>query len=366
MKRFIHYARHTCAAIACAWLLAGCSASDDAAKDAAAAASLTVEVVTPRRLTWPTQLVASGALQPWQEAVISAETGPLRIAALHADVGSQVRRGAVLATLARDSLEADQARLRAQVAEANANLAKANSDIERARQVEASGALSAQQIQQYQVAQQTAQAAVASARAQLRSTDIQLRQTNVVAVDNGIVSSRSALLGKVVNTGEELFRIVRQGRIEWQAELDAKQLAQVRPGQAAHVTLPGGEIVTGRVRLVSPTLSSDTSRGIAYVQLPVSSPAHAGMYGSGVIETGTSDVLTVPDSAIVLRDGRSYVYLLQQDNRVQQQEVVAGQRRDGRIAVTGVSGNAKVVTAGGSFLSDGVLVRAVTTNGERK
>lgn len=366
MMRFVQKARHGCAIAACVLLMSACSASDETGDDAAATASLTVEVVIPERLSWPRQLTASGALKAWQEAVISAETGSLRIATLQADVGSRVRHGTVLATLARDTLLADQSRLRAGLAEAQANLAKAVSDVERARQVEASGALSAQQIQQYRVAEQTAGATVASARAQLRSTEIQLGQTNIVAVDDGVVSSRTALLGKVVTAGEELFRLVRQGRIEWQAELDAKQLAQVRAGQTARVTLPGGQVVAGTVRLVSPTLSGDTSRGIVYVQLPAGSPAQAGMYGNGVIETGAGAVLAVPDTALVLRDGRSYVYLLQQDNRVKQQAVTVGQRRDGRVAVTGVPADARVVKNGGPFLSDGVLVRLVGAKATRR
>lgn len=365
MKRFVQHAWQACAVIACASLASACSPSSEG-NESADVASMMVEAVTPQRLTWPAQLSASGALKPWQEAIVSAETGPLRIASLQADVGSQVKRGAVLATLARETVLADQARLRALVAEAHANLAKANSDVERARQVEASGALSAQQIQQYRVAQQTSMATLASARAQLRSVETQLGQTNILAVDDGIISSRSALLGKVVTAGEEMFRIVRQGRIEWQAELDAKQLARVRAGQAAQVTLPGGEVVSGSVRLVSPTLDGNTSRGIAFVRLPAGSLARAGMYGNGVIDTDASEVLTVPDSAVVLRDGRSFVYLLNKDKRVKQQQVVAGQRRDGRIAITGIPDNARVVTTGGAFLSDGALVLVSDAEGARK
>lgn len=337
-------------------LVAACSAGSET-KDEAATASLTVRTVAPETREWPRELTASGALQPWQEAVISAETGPLRISSLHADVGSRVTRGTVLATLARDSLLADRARLQAQLAEAEANLGKANGDVERARQVGASGALSQQQIQQYRVTQQSALAAVASARAQIRSVEIQLGQTNIVAVDSGIISSRTALLGKVVNAGEELFRIVRQGRIEWQAELDASQLLQVREGQSARVTLPDGAEVRGTVRLVAPTLDGDTSRGIAYIQLPSGPSARAGMYGTGVIETGTAQVQTVPATAVVLRDGRSYVFLLRKDMRVSQSTVTAGQRREARVEVKGLPAGALVVESGGSFLSDGLLVR---------
>ncbi|ATI80829.1 efflux transporter periplasmic adaptor subunit [Sphingobium yanoikuyae] len=336
--------------------LSACS-STDKDTNAEAATALTVRAVKPQRQSWPRQLTANGALAAWQEAVISAETGPLRIATIVVDVGSSVRKGQVLATLARDSLLADNARVRAEVAQAQANLDKASSDVTRARQVGDSGALSAQQIESYRISQRTAQATLASARAQLRGIEVHLGQTQVRAVDDGMVSSRSALLGKVVASGEELFRLVRQGRIEWQAELDAQQLAQVRARQVARVILPDGQTVSGTVRLVSPTLNGNTSRGIAYVQLPAGSAARAGMYGSGIIETGAAYVLTLPDSAVVTRDGKSYVFLIGRDNKVREQAVTAGQRRDGRIAVSGVAANAEVVETGGAFLSDGAAVR---------
>lgn len=347
------------ALLACALMLGACGGGKDAAADKEAPASLTVTVIRPQQLSWPRLLGANGNLQPWQEVVISAETGPYRIATLEADVGARVRKGQVLATLARESLLADRARLQAAVAEAQANLDKANSDVERARLVGDSGALSAQQIQGYRVTQRTSQAALASARAQLRGADVQLGQASVRAADDGVVSSRTALLGKVVNAGDEMFRLVRQGRIEWQAELDARQIAAVRPGQAARVTLPDGQVVAGTVRLVSPTLASTTSRAIVYVQLPAASPARAGMYGSGVIEVGSGSVLTVPDSALVLRDGKSYVYVLAKNDRVKETAVTAGQRRDGRVEVSGVAPDAQVVASGGAFLGDGVAVRVV-------
>lgn len=354
MSRILLPARLGCVLLLGAIALPGCSPTEETTADEAA---LSVEAVKPTKLVWPRQLTANGALAAWQEAIISAETGPYRIATINADVGTWARKGQVLATLSRDGLLADQARLRAALAEAQANLSKAASDVERARLVGDSGALSAQQIESYKVSRQTAQASVDAARAQLRSTEIQLGQTSIRAVDDGVVSSRSALLGKVVSSGEELFRLVRQGRVEWQAELDAQQLAQVRSGQAARVTLPDGQVAEGTVRLVAPTLNAGTSRGIAYVQLPPRSAARAGMYGSGIIETDSAEVMTLPDSAVVLRDGKSYVFIIDRYNKVRQQTVTTGQRRDGRIEVSGLSATAEVVETGGAFLSDGVPVR---------
>lgn len=335
--------------------LSGCSKSQD--DEAAAPSALTVKMVMPQSVTWPQQISANGALLPWQEAVISAETGPFRIAAIHVDVGSHVRKGQLLASLSQDSIRANQAQLQAQVAQAEANLAKAKSDMARVALVGDSGGLSAQQIESYRVSERSAKASLDAARAMLQNGQIQLGQSAIRAVDDGVVSSRTALLGKVVNAGEELFRLVRQGRIEWQAELDANQLSGVKTGSAAQVTLPDGTVVDGTVRMLAPTLNGNSSRAIAYIQLPTHSSARAGMYGSGTIDIGTAEVLTVPDTAVILRDGKSYVYLVQKDNIVRMHQVTAGLRRDNRVAIQGVSASAHIVESGGAFLSDGASVR---------
>ena len=359
------YARGRLAAVAAlvagALMLGNCSAPEEANNEPAA--SLTVSVTTPKEESWPEVLAATGAIKPWQEMVISAETGPYRIVALNADVGSRVAKGAVLATLSRDALEADRARLRAAISEAQANLNKAQADLRRADLVQDSGALSDQEIEGYRVAEQTARANLESAQAQLKSNAVSLSQTAVRAPDGGVVSSRSADLGKVVNAGEELFRMVRQGIVEWQAELTAEQLQRARAGQIATVTLPDGSEVVGTVRLVSPTLDGETSRGLAYVRLPVSSAAQAGMYANGGIELDARTVMTVPETAVVLRDGKSYVFVLGDNNVVTETEIKAGQRRDARVEISGIDKRAKIVATGASFLSDGATVR-VQDDGE--
>ncbi|KPA87589.1 MULTISPECIES: efflux RND transporter periplasmic adaptor subunit [Pseudomonas] len=347
------------------WLLFGRAAPAPAATPVVAT-SLSVEAVQPRREDWPQVLVASGALAPWQEVLISAETGSLRIASLNADIGDRVRKGQVLATLADASVQADENKQKAAVAQAAAQLQEARSNERRAAVVGQSGALSEQQLEEYRVKVQTAEANLASANADLRSTRIRLAQTRIVAVDDGIISGRKALLGDVVAAGSELFRMIRAGRVEWQAELDARQLPQVRAGQSAELELPDGTQVRGRVRLVAPVLDSKTSRALVYVSLPGDSSARAGMYASGRIELADRAALTVPDTAVVLRDGRSYVFVLGEDMHVTQQGVEVGRRRGRAVEiVAGLTEQARIVRSGGAFLSDGASVTLVHKADER-
>jgi RND family efflux transporter MFP subunit len=322
----------------------------------AAKATLTVTTTLPVQKQWPVQLPASGSIVAWQEALISAEAGGLRITALHADVGDRIKRGQVLAELARNSVQAEVRHYEAALASARASLAKAKANADRARQVQGSGALSEQQINAYLAEEKIAQANVDLAEAQLAVQQVTLSQTRIVAVDDGIITSRTVVLGQVVACGTELFRLQRQGRLEWQAEVDAKQLGVVKPGAKSEVTLSSGRVLRGTVRLVAPTLSTSTSRANVFVSLADDSGTRAGMFANGHIEAGEQPVLAVPEAALLLRDGRSYVFELGVDNKVVRRLVNEGMHREGLVAIAGVAGQARIVTSGGAFLADGDLV----------
>ena len=331
--------------------------------------ALAVTLVAPVATDWPRLIEASGGLYAWQEGVIAAETGGMRVVEVAVDVGDKVRRGQVLARLNDSTVKAEVAQQQARVAQIRAALAEAQANGERARNVKNKGAMSEQQINQYLIAEEAAKANLAAAEAALEMERIRLDQTRVLAVDDGVISVRSATLGTVVQAGTELFRMVRQGRVEWRAELTAEQLAQIRPGQEARVRLPGGGIVTGKVRIQSPSLDANTRYGLVYVELPTDSPARPGMFAQGEIRIGASQALTLPESAVVLRDGSSFVFEVLTGDRVAQRKVETGRRGNGRVEVlSGLDTAARVVESGGAFLNDGDLVRvepgAVAGEGE--
>ena len=282
----------------------------------------------------------------------------MRVVDIAVEVGDRVSRGQELARLSQDTVKAELAQQEARVAQVRSALAEAQANGQRARTVKDKGAMSEQQITQYLIAEEAAKANLAAAQAALESQRIRLAQTRILAVDDGVVSARGAILGMVAQTGTELFRIVRQGRIEWRAEVTAAQLAQVRPGQEAVLELPGGETVTGRVRIPAPTLDANTRYALVYVDVPADSPARVGMFARGTIRLGASSALTLPESAVVLRDGKSLVFELGEGDRVLQRQVETGRRSEGRVEIReGLAADARVVASGGAFLNDGDLVR---------
>lgn len=335
--------------------------------EAAATAVLTVDAVRPQSLEWPLATGASGGIYAWQTASISSESSGLRIVEMLADVGSVVRKGQVLARLSSDSLAADLRSQEANVAQARGKLAQADAEAERARRLKDNGTLSEQKVLDYQVSAQTARATLDAALATLDAQRIALARARIVAIDDGIVTARSASLGQVVSAGTELFQLMRQQRLEWRAEVTARQIGRLRIGQLARVTLPDGKTVDARLRLVAPTLDANTRTGIAYFDLPataLATGAHPGVYVHGEIGTGAAVATVLPSTAVTLRDGNSYVFEIGSDARVAQRQVQTGRRVGEQVEVLGtLAATARVVNGGGSFLKDGdaVQVRDTTT-----
>lgn len=340
--------------------LAAHAADPAPAASAAVRPALTVAVTSPQKARLVQGIAANGSVHAWQEAIVGAEANGWRLAEVRVNVGDRVKRGQVLARFAVELPQADLAQIQAAVAEAEATLAEAAANAQRARDLQATGALSAQQIQQYLTAERTAQARLDAQRAAARVQQLRLAQGEVRAPDDGVISSRTATVGAVVGAGQELFRLIRQGRLEWRAEVPAEQLARVRPGQVAKLTPSGGTALEGRVRMVAPTVDPATRQGLVYVDLPQPGAARAGMFARGELALGEGEGLTLPQTAVLLRDGFHVVFVVGADNKVTQRKVTVGRRAGDRIELTGgLAADARVVATGGAFLGDGDTVRVV-------
>ena len=339
-------------------------AADDKKAETAKPA-LTVTTTKPVAARLPIKLAANGNVAAWQEASVSSESNGLRLTEVRVNVGDVVKAGDVLAVFSADSVNADLAQARAAVQEAEANAADAVANAARARTLQNTGALSAQQISQYTTAEQTANARIASAKAALASQQLRLKYTKVVAPDSGIISARTATVGAVSGPGTELFRMIRQGRLEWRAEVVASDLRNLKTGTGAVVKAANGSEVTGKVRMIAPTVDAQTRSALVYVDLPASAgtkdaPFKAGMFASGQFELGTSEAMTVPQQAIVVRDGFSFVFRLNANQHVSQIKVQPGRRLGDRIEVLGgLTADTQIVVRGAGFLNDGDLVSNV-------
>lgn len=334
-----------------------------AAQSGETAAALTVAVAAPEVATWPVEVQASGWLAAWQEVVISAEVGGQRVVAVNGDVGDTVQQGDLLVELSRSSLENSVLQLEAALESAQASLDNATADADRARQLSGGSSISQQQVAEYLATERTAKADVASAEAQLASARLDLEHARVTAVSGGVISERSVAEGAVVTAGEELFRLIRDGRVEWQAEVPLRQLRDIEVGTEVRIPTPLGEIA-GEVRRIAPTASETNGRVIVYVSLVQPDGAvepKTGIMITGVFKVGEREAVSVPNSAVVLQDGFSYIFTLQENGEtptVSRTRVETGRRQDDRVEITSaLEEGVQVVQSGGAFLSDGAVVR---------
>ena len=256
-------------------------------------------VAKPETSELTVTLAANGNVAAWQEASVGSESNGLRLAEVRVNVGDVVKKGQVLATFSPETVQADVAQARASLAEAEATAADAAGNAARARTLQATGALSQQQINQYQTAEQTAKARVEAAEAVLAAQQVRGRNTQVLAPDDGVISSRTATVGSVVSAGTELFRLIRQGRLEWRAEVTSAELGRIAVGTPAVVISASGAQVSGKVRSIAPTVDPQTRAALVYVDIPSvlqNTGIKAGMFARGEFQLGRSSALTVPQA----------------------------------------------------------------------
>lgn len=325
--------------------------------------SLTVTVVSPQSGSLAQKINANGNLAAWQEAIVGAEANGLKITEVRVNVGDRVQRGDVLAVLQADGLRAEMAQAEAALAEATASGQEAKAQAERARSLQQQGFFSSAQLSQALATEASALARVQSARAMVQLQNVRLAQAQVRAPDAGVISARQATVGSVVGAGTELFRLIRQGRIEWRAEVTAAEIGRIQVGAPVKVLAASGQVLQGKVRMVAPSVDAQTRNALVYVDLPAATgSARAGMFAQGEIGLGISPALTVPQTAVVVRDGFSYVYSVGVDQKVSQLKVQTGRQSGERVEIlSGLKTDARVVASGGAFLNHGDTVRVLAT-----
>jgi HlyD family secretion protein len=331
--------------MAALWGLSACHKPEQAKP--AAAQTRTVSVVRVEQRPVVDSITATGDLTPREEAAVTAEVTGYRVSRVLADVGDYVRAGQTLVQL-------DPALLQGQLAQAQAQAAQAEDQARRVAGLDDEGVLP-----QEQIAQRRFQADVA--RANLRDLQTRMRKMAVVAPVSGLILERTVRPGDLSAGGATpWFRMARDGQVELAAQLSQEDLARVRPGQRAQVTLPSGGQVIGVVRLVSPQIDPQTKLGQVRLTLPVRSDIRAGGFGRAAFSDVTSLVLAVPETAIRYDADGASVMVVGEDNRVRRMSIQAGQRGGGFVQlVRGPAAGARVVRNAAGLLIDGDLIKPI-------
>lgn len=343
--------------------LAACSDDDGASSqpETAATSSMAVSIVPVVTRELASGVTVSGPVSAVEEMQLGVEVSGLRVTALNVEVGQAVRRGQVLLRVDHRMLDSDLAQASAALREADAGAALARSNLARGESLAAGQFISANALDELRAARTQSEARVGTARAARDGAALRRSFADLRAPASGIISKRLVQPGQVVAAGSELMRLIKDGRLEWRAELPAEQLGQVKPGDRIELRTRGGERVAGSVRAVTPGVDSETRTGTVYADLPQPGELQPGTYLEGRISTGASAVPVVPASAVVLRDGFPVVFTVDAERVAHLVRIEQGGRDEGFVEVRGgVKAGDQVVAQGAGFLADLDKVRVVS------
>jgi RND family efflux transporter MFP subunit len=335
-------------------------------------------------------VLVTGTLVPRLEVLVAPEVEGLRVVELLVEEGDRVTKGQVLARLEQETLKVQLAQNEATLARASAAIAQAQSNIaaaearrveasnafDRARPLRQSGTVSESTLDQREAAFRTAVAQLKAAQdglklaeaekaqveAQRRDVAWRLSRTEVRAPVDGIVSRRNARIGGLGSgaaVAQPMFNLIADGQIELEAEVPEADLAKLKAGQAATVTVAGAGEVKGTVRLVMPEVDKATRQGRLRIGLGDAPGLHIGSFGRGAVVLRSATALVVPTSAVLFNAEGAYVQIVS-GNRVVSRKVVAGLQTGEVIEIRGgLAEGEAVVARSGTFLRAGDAITPV-------
>jgi len=281
--------------------------------------------------------------------------------------GDDVKEGQVVFTIEREPFEAAVDQRKAQLASAQATLANAAQQLQRTAELARKGNAPIAQLDQRTAEQGQAKAAVMEAEANLRDAQIQLSYTEIrtpisgrigrAAVSPGnLVGPDSGVLATVVQDDpmQVLFSVTQREMLEAK---DSEVTGKVR----ARVRLANGSLYSEKGRIdfldvqVNPRTDGQTVRAMF--------PNPDDILTSGqtvrviIEEKGGDQVVVIPQSAIAIDQTGSYVFVVGQDDKVEQRRVRLGAEREGLAVVDqGVEPGERVVVQGQQRIRSGMAV----------
>jgi HlyD family secretion protein len=345
---------------------------------------VTVEEAAERAIS--RRVIAMGSLTPREEVLVAAQVPVegIRLDAVLVEVGNYVHKGQVMATLDRAVLLARLDQQNAEIARADAGIAQAKAAIAEAEASEretAAALLRASElakrdiVSQEKLEQSKAAAAIGKARldaqrqnsealkadkrlaeAKRRETELSLSRTEVTAPESGLIAWKSAKVGQAaVLDGDPLFRIIRDGEVELEAQIIDRDLPLLAVGQSVEATIAGFRtVIRGKVRLIDPIVGDKTRLAKVRVALDHVPGLRPGLFAQATIAVDTRPAVVIPHSALQTEPGQGHSIKIVEHGVARTRKVVTGLTdADGIEIVAGIRGGELVVSRAAGFLRDG-------------
>ena len=342
---------------------------------AAAAQRPVVRVSAPEVAAASNDLRLPARTAPVEQALVFARATGV-VSERRADIGTRVKKGDVLAVITAPEIDQAVDRARAAVAQAKAKEQLAQTNLTRSQQLVRQGFLSEQVLDERQGTYDAAVADRLAAEAELRRFN-EIKGFQVLrAPFSGVIAERRVdrgdrVVGDATNAEGYLFRLVRTDELRVAIDVPQSVVMQVQPGMTAEVLFPElpGERLAAKVVRSSGFIDSRTGTMQVELALPnANGRLPAGMLGEVVLKLSRQQpVLLVPNSAVLVRDGKPQVATVeggsgQSVGTVRFLSVQVGRNLGNRVEVlAGLSPTAALVTNPNALLREGDAVQVETS-----
>ncbi len=278
-----------------------------------------------------------------------------------AEVGSVVKKGAVLAKIENRSLRLQLDEHKAGVDRARARLRFLSKEVNRLKRLASSNNAARTQLEQTEAERDVANGDLSLAGARLEQVREQLRRSEVRAPFGGMVASRMLESGEWVGNGEAILRLVDTTALEVKAGIPLNARRFVRSGTELQIS-SGSEQVAGKVRTLS--MAGDTRSRLLDLRVALVGAdwASGQTVRVGVPLDHAREVIAVPRDALVLRRSGTMVFRINAEGMAERIEVVTGIAQGDMIEIAGdrLQAGDQVVVRGSERLRPGQKVRIVS------
>lgn len=346
--------------VACGALLAGCNRGNSESDEPEIRP---VRSVTIAKSDGGSTIALSGRIAAEDEVAVAFRI-PGRLIERPVNVGDRVRPGQVIARLEqmneRNQLLSAQAALNA----ANADLVRARDEYQRQKSLIDEGFTTRAQLDQATAAFRASEAQVKSASAQVSMAQDMVGFTVLTADAPGAVIARGAEPGEVVQAGQMIVRIARDGGVDAVFEAPPQVVRRASRSQTVTVSLTDDPQVTttGRVREISP--QADPVTGTFTVRVGLADPPPEMLLGSivgGRVTVEGDSLIMVPASALATSEGKPALWVVDPAKSTVSLRTIriARHEPDSVIVAEGLTPGDTVVTAGVQTLRAGQKVRII-------
>ena len=334
-------------------VLTGCSSDNAGQETVVSTIPVTAETVIMQDFE---KTVTLGGLTAAENtvSVIAKVSGMEQIKAVNVKVGDKVRAGQVLAIL--DSEVSD-------ITLSNAKLQfdNAYTNYENGKQLFELGAVSQNELSQLKMAFE-------NANNQMRQAQMSVDYATITAPISGTVTMSNANVGSYATASTPIFEIANVATLEISTGINEQNVSKIAIGQEVllRINSVSDQWMSGTITEISKVMNTQTKNYPVTVAMDNTDDALvAGMYAEIEVVVGRADgVLVIPVDAIVYKEAKPVVFIVQDDGTVKASYVTLGMNDgDYYVVEAGVELGDQIVIKGNGDLVDGSAVTVVTLDG---